>query len=416
MSNAHFNRRQFLKSSSLIAMAPCVPTFLSRTVHAAEVDNDGRVLVVIQLSGGNDGINTVVPYADCGYAEHRKELRLSNERLIKVNDQIGLHPSLRPAADLLENGQLAIVHGVGYPNPNRSHDVSMAIWQTARFDPVEHKTFGWIGRAMDERSAPAYGSPHSILLGDENPPIAMRGRRSTSVSLAHLDDLKLKVDTQLLSSPADSHEDDLLAFARRAALDARTTADLIDDIAKSSEADAASYPRTGLSGRLKSIAQLIKAGFSTPVYYAIQSGYDTHAAQLPTHSRLLSELAGAIKAFQDDLQAAGLADRVLTLCFSEFGRRVKENASLGTDHGTAGPLFVVGPGVNAGLIGQADSMTDLAEGDLKTQTDFRQVYATILEDWLGVSSTTALGGSFDRLKLLANAGPGSSQTRQTRRR
>jgi len=328
MLRAHFNRRQLLQRSALIALAPTVPTFLSRTVRAMEPHNDGRILVVIQLSGGNDGINTVVPFADEGYAQHRDKLRLSTSRLIKVNEQVGLHPALRPAADLLEDGRLAIVQGVGYPNPNRSHDVSMAIWQTARFDPAEHKTFGWIGRAMDGHSAPADGSPHSILLGDENPPITLRGRRSTSVSLAHLNDLKLNSGTELFRTPVADSDNDLLAFARRASLDARSTADLIDEVAKNSTTDGSSYPKTGLAGRLKSIAQLIKADFATPVYYAIQSGYDTHAAQLPTHARLLRELAGAMQAFLDDLQAAGLSERVITLCFSEFGRRVKENASL----------------------------------------------------------------------------------------
>ncbi|MDP6556431.1 MAG: DUF1501 domain-containing protein [Pirellulaceae bacterium] len=402
MSHARLNRRQFLHRSSLIAMAPTVPAFLGRTVRATEPNNDGRILVVIQLSGGNDGINTVVPFADEGYAKHRDKLRLSTDRLIKVNDQVGLHPALRPAAKLLENGQLAIVQGVGYPNPNRSHGVSMAIWQTARLDPAEHKTFGWIGRAMDRHSALADGSAHSILLGDEDPPIALRGRRSTSVSLAHLEELKLKASTGLFRASVDDSSDDLLVFARRASLDARSTAALIDEVTKNSASDTSLYPKTELAGRLKSIAQLIKADFSTPVYYAIQSGYDTHAAQLPTHARLLRELAGAMKAFLDDLQAAGLSKRVLTLCFSEFGRRVKENASLGTDHGTAAPVLIAGSSVNSGPLGQPPSMTDLANGDLKMQTDFRQVYATILQDWLGVDSASALGGSFDRLRLIAS--------------
>ncbi len=400
MSREQFNRRSFLQRSALIAMAPSVPAFLSRSVRAAQPGKDGRILVVVQLSGGNDGINTVVPFADEGYAHNRDELRIKKDRLIKVNDHAGLHPSLRPAADLLEDGRLAIVQGVGYPNPNRSHDVSMAIWQTARFDPVEHKIFGWIGRAMDERPSVADGSPHSILLGDENPPIALRGRRSMSVSLAHLDDLKLKTDAKLTTAPGAVPNGELLTFTRRAALDASSTADLIDEVTKNSARNAAAYPQTELAGRLQSIAQLIKSGFSTPVYYAIQPGYDTHSAQLFTHARLLRELAGAMKSFLDDVKSAGHSDRVLMLCFSEFGRRVKENASLGTDHGTAGPVIVAGSSVNSGLIGQTPSMLDLENDDLKMQTDFRQVYATILQDWLGVPSATALDGAFERLKLI----------------
>lgn len=244
------------------------------------------------------------------------------------------------------------------------------------------------------------GNPDSILLGSENPPVVLRSRRSTSVSLADLSDLQLKNDVQL-TSVANSGQDDLLSFARRTTLEARTTAALIDEVAKTSARDQSSYPDTQLASRLGSIAQLIKAGFNTPVYYAIQSGYDTHAVQLPSHSRLLRELAGAMKAFQDDLAAAGLADRVLTLCFSEFGRRVQENASLGTDHGTAGPVFVMGSKANAGLIGTPARMTDLDDGDLKMQFDFRQVYAAILDDWLAVAPEKILGGEFEKMALVS---------------
>jgi len=395
-------RRQFLRQSSLISMAPVIPAFLRSTAHASARNNDERILVVVQLNGGNDGINTVVPFANDGYPQHRKELQLKTHRLAKVNDEVALHRSLRPLADLLDDGQFSIVQGVGYPNPNRSHDVSMAIWQTARFDRDDHKSFGWLGRAMDEhREAKASGAADSVLLGTESPPVALRSRRSTSVSLAHLGDLKLRGELTAKPPNADSN-DDLLAFARRASLDARGTADLIDEVAGSASRDGAPYPDTQLAGRLSSIAQLIKSGFSTRVYYAIQSGYDTHAGQLPSHSRLLNELGGALKAFQDDLNSAGLSDRILTLCFSEFGRRAAENASLGTDHGTAGPVFVMGSKVNAGLVGTPPDMTDLEDGDIKMQFDFRQVYSTMLEDWLQISPTKVVGGEFEKLALVSS--------------
>ena len=398
--NHNTTRRQFLRQSSLIAMAPAIPSFLHSTAQASAGSDDGRILVVIQLSGGNDGINTVVPFSDDGYAKHRRELRLNDDRLIKLNDEVALHRSLNPVADLLKNNRIAIVQGVGYPNPNRSHDVSMAIWQTARFDPAEHKSFGWLGRAMDARHEPAAAShADSILLGSENPPVALRGRRSASVSLAHLNDLKLKSRFHVMPTAIGDSED-LLTFARRASLDAHATAELIDDVTDSSAKNVSNYPATQLASRLSSIAQLIKSGFRTPVYYAIQPGYDTHAAQLPTHSRLLSELGGAMKAFQDDLDTAGLADRVLTFCFSEFGRRVAENGSLGTDHGTAGPVIVMGSNVNAELIGSPADLTDLENGDLKMQFDFRQVYSALLRDWLSIPAESVLGGSFDPLTLV----------------
>ncbi len=406
MFRTRFHRREFLTRSSLIALAPSVPVFLARAASAAETSYDGRILVVIQLSGGNDGINTVVPYTDEGYAKHRDKLRLPTEQLIKVNDQVGLHPSLRPMADLLEDGRLAIVQGVGYPNPNRSHDVSMAIWHTARMDRDEHKTFGWLGRAMDERPVPADGAPHAVLLGDDSPPVALRGRRSTSVALANLQDLKLASrptlpDHRLAAAPGQdqNQDDDLAAFARRAALDAYATADLIENVTQNVANDRSAYPATQLAERLKSVAQLIKANFGTPVYYAIQPGYDTHAVQLPTHARLLRELAGALKAFLDDLRTARLDDRVLVLCFSEFGRRVQEDASLGTDHGTAGPVFLAGPRVAAGMVGPTPSLIDLEDGDLKAAIDFRQVYATILHQWLGITSPGVLTNSFELLPI-----------------
>ena len=264
-----FTRRRFLKTSSLIAMAPAVPSFLASTARAAAAEQEERILVVIQMDGGNDGINTVVPFAAEGYAKYRRELRLNADQVIKLNDSVGLHPRLKPLAELFENSRLAIVQGVGYPNPNRSHDVSMAIWQTARFDSAEHKSFGWLGRAMDERiSDSTPRGADSILLGDENPPVALRGRRSTSVALAHLNDLKLKSNLDLRSNPGPA-TDDLLSFARRAAYDARATADLIDEVTTGASRSDSHYPDTQLASRLCSIAQLIKSGFQTPVYLSL---------------------------------------------------------------------------------------------------------------------------------------------------
>src|SRR5258708_2133973 len=181
-------RRDFLKQSSLIALAPSLPAFLARSARAAEPGRDERVLVVVQLDGGNDGINTVVPFGDDGYAKHRRALRVATERVIKIDDRVGVNPALRGAADLFEKQQLVIVQGVGYPNPNRSHEVSMRIWQTARFDPEEHKGFGWIGRAADELSRPDSGAPSSLLVGDEMTPVTIRGRKSAAGVLASLED------------------------------------------------------------------------------------------------------------------------------------------------------------------------------------------------------------------------------------
>ena len=391
------HRRDFLKTSTLLSLAPAVPGFLARTARAARPDRDGRVLVVVQLDGGNDGVNTVVPYADPGYARHRRALRILSDRLVRVNDQVGLHPALADARQLLEAGQLAIVQGVSYPNPNRSHFRSMAIWHSARLDPEEHGGLGWLGRALDGNRA----AQTSLLVGAGGPPVALRGRRSSASALARLDEFLLApgADPRGVLGTENSG-DDLTAFVRRNMLDAYAMADRLTEVTRLGTATAR-YPGSGLAGRLQLIARLLKCGFGARVYYTVQGGYDTHAAQRDTHARLLSELGAALKAFLDDLTAARLADRVVVLCFSEFGRTVAENSSGGTDHGTAGPVLLAGPCVRAGLVGRTPSLTDLdpQHGDLRRSLDFRQVYATVLDDWLGLPAQNALGGTFEHLPL-----------------
>jgi uncharacterized protein (DUF1501 family) len=387
-----FTRRDFLRTSSLLALAPAVPGFLARTARAAQPERDGRVLVVIQLDGGNDGINTVVPFKDEGYAKHRQALRLPKERLVKVSDTVGLHPSLGDFGKLLEAGKLAVVQGVGYPNPNRSHFRSMAIWHTARLDAEEQAGLGWLGRGLDETPGAS-----SLLVGSGPPPVALRGRRAVASALERVEDFTLAAGADPRKAlPRDEPADELAAFVRRSMLDAYATADRLKEIGG---ADEGRYPPTGLADRLRLIARLLKTGVGARVYYTTQGSYDTHSAQLNTHSRLLFELAGAVRAFLDDLTAARLADRVAVLCFSEFGRRVQENGSAGTDHGTAGPVFLAGPGVKGGLVGQTPSMVDLEAGDLKMGLDFRRVYATVLEEWLGLPAKAALAGTFERLPL-----------------
>jgi uncharacterized protein (DUF1501 family) len=389
------SRRTFLKSSTLLALAPTVPHFLAGTARAAQPERDGRILVVIEMNGGNDGINTVVPFADEGYAKYRKTLHLDRNRLVKINDQVGLHPAMGDAGKLLEAGQLAIVQGVGYPNPNRSHFRSMAIWQTARFEEEEHKSYGWLGRGLDAGSS--VGS--SLLVGPGAPPVALRGRRAVASAIERIEDFTLAAGADPRKAlDKDEPADDLTAFVRRTMLDAYATADRITGAAREKE-DGVRYPQTGLASRLQLIARLLKGGVGARVFYAVQGGYDTHYAQLPTHSRLLFELASGLRAFLEDLKAAGLAERVAVLAFSEFGRRVQENGSAGTDHGTAGPVFLAGPGVKAGLVETTPRLLDLEEGDLKVGLDFRRVYASVLADWLGLDPVAALGGSFERLPL-----------------
>jgi uncharacterized protein (DUF1501 family) len=412
------SRRSFLKvgvqTSSLIALAPTVPGFLARTARAARPQRDGRVLVVIQLDGGNDGINTVVPFKDDGYAKYRAALRLPAERLLKLTKEIGLHPAMRDAAKLVEDGRLAIVQGVGYPNPTRSHFRSMAVWHTADLslvrgvdapDADSEAALGWIGRALDGVRRPADGSPDAVFVGSGSfgtvtfPP-ALRSRHSSAAALTRPEDalLTLKGDARSIASGTAPGADDLADFVRRNTLAAYTTSERMTEVLRLKESGR-SYPENQLGQRLRSIARLIKAGVGTRVFYTVQPGYDTHAGQTDFHHSLLEELATGLRVFLEDLSSAKLAERVAVLCFSEFGRRVQENNSAGTDHGTAGPVFVAGPGVRAGLVGETPRLLDLQDGDLKMTVDFRRVYAAVLEDWLGLPARPTLGGTFQPLPL-----------------
>jgi uncharacterized protein (DUF1501 family) len=384
-------RRSFLKASSLLALAPTLPAFLAKTARAAEPDRDGRVLVVVQLDGGNDALNTVVPHADPEYAKLRPTLKLPPRELIKVTDAVGLHRALQPLGDLLEKGQLAVLPGVSYPNPNRSHFRSMAIWHTAKFDPDEHTGYGWLGRALDGKG----GS--STLVGGGGVPGALRARRSAALALNGPEDLVVADAATAKRALGAQPKDDLLAFVRRQAADGYAAGEKMAGLTRGSDA---AYPGTRLGERLRLTAGLLKSDLGARVFYTIQPGYDTHAAQNFTHANLLGEFAGAVKAFFTDLEKAKLAERVLLLAFSEFGRTIKENGSAGTDHGTDGCVFVAGGGVKGGLVGTMPSLTDLEEREPKMTTDFRCVYATVLDKWLNCSGEEVLGAKFEHLALL----------------
>jgi uncharacterized protein (DUF1501 family) len=385
-------RRRFLQSSCLLALAPTVPVFLARTAQATDSDTDRRALVVVQLDGGNDALNTVVPYADPNYARLRPKLLIDPKDLVRLDDALGLHPSLKPLDKLLQAGHLAVIPGVGYPNPNRSHFESMAIWQTARLDAEERKGYGWLGRALDPSAGTMY------MAGGAVSP-ALRGRRSTAVALGRIEDALLTDPVAAKLSIGPDPADDLLAFVRRQAVTAHATADRLAQL--TARTDEAVYPRTGLAERLKLVARLLKSDLGTRVFYTTQPGYDTHANQSFTHGSLLSEFATAVAAFFEDLKAAQLADRVTLLAFSEFGRTIQENGSAGTDHGTAGVVLLAGPAVRGGVGGDFPSLTDLDAGEPKMTVDFRRIYATVLDQWLGCPSRVVLGEGFAHLPVLS---------------
>lgn len=386
-----FNRRHFLRHSGVISLSPLLPTFLDKTIFATESPqaDDGRILVVLQLDGGNDGINTVVPRKDEGYARHRRELRLPDHDLIRLTDEIALHPRLRSASELYEDGRLSIVHGVGYPNPNRSHFESMTIWQAGGIEErVRRAGNGWIGAAVNRQTGT--DGPQAIHVGTETLPVALRGRRCNAMTISSAADVQLRSDAVAhdvsvhtdvgtdLNPPTNA--DSLHEFVTKSVSDAYRSA---RELAAATKADgAASYPDTPLAGRLKLVSQVIKSGAAARAYYVVQEGYDTHAAQLMTHAILLRDLSASLKAFMDDLRESKLDDRVLVMAFSEFGRRVSENDSQGTDHGTAGPVFLAGTKLAQPTFGQVPSLTDLEDGDLKFGIDFRDIYTAILAEWL----------------------------------
>ncbi|WP_166822862.1 DUF1501 domain-containing protein [Thalassoroseus pseudoceratinae] len=397
---AGFNRREFIQASSGLAMGAALPMAFRRAAMAAEKSNRETVLVVIELTGGNDGLNTVVPYRDPIYKSARPNLKLSNRAVSKIDNQLAFHPSLKGFSELLEDSQLAIVQGVGYPNPNRSHFESMDIWHKATREKSER--FGWLGRTTSLANAEL----SAMSVGDGESPLALFSPAGPATSVRSLDSYRLKTskDRQAVMEkfanrkPASSNP--LLSLVQNSTASAYQTARRLENIAKG--AKSAEYPQTSLGRRLQLVGQLISAELPERVYYVSHGGFDTHASQLDIHGRLLQELGDAVRAFQNDLKDQGQADRVVTMTFSEFGRRVKENGSGGTDHGLASQMFFVGPKVKSGLVGEHPRLDDLTDGDLKHHTDFRSVYATVLDQWLGVDAKAVLGGTFETVPVFGD--------------
>lgn len=402
------NRREFLTaaagSATLVSLACSTPSFLLQTARAANANRANRVLVVIQLSGGNDGLNTVIPYGDDEYYRNRYALAIGKNNVLKIDDYVGFHPSAAGLHKLHQEGSLAVVQGVGYENPNRSHFESMDLWHTAHLK--ENDDRGWLGRHLDRTLEKGGVDLPAVFFGSSKQPLALAASRAHAPSLASLDAFRL---TAGLDSPVantaraalnETRRGDDLEFIRQSEQTALATAAKVEEAIQEGT-KSAEYPQTTLGRKLKQVAQLIGAGLQTPVYYVTLDGFDTHSNQPEAHAALLRELGDAMLAFQKDLTAREADDRVLTMAFSEFGRRVKENASQGTDHGAAAPLFLAGSAVTGGLVGKHPSMTDLNDGDLKFHTDYRRVYASVLEDWFGAVSEPVLGDQFKPLTLFS---------------
>ncbi|MFI4881125.1 MAG: DUF1501 domain-containing protein [Phycisphaerales bacterium JB064] len=416
-----FTRRAFLERGMLLASASVVaPGFVQSTAFGlpspsamlsslAGVPED-RVLVVVQLSGGNDGLNTVVPYGFDEYYRARRGIGIAKGNVLELDARqgVGLHPALAPMKEMYDAGMCSVFHGVGYPNPNRSHFKSMDIWHTADTSGTGE---GWIGRYLDSEcvgfgkgeSGSLESSPPAIAIG-RDAPLAMQGLKVNPVSFESADvfrwlgedhDKTLKGEYDDLNRRQVSGGDSNADFLTKTALDAQVSSDMIRKAVASQP--LVRYPGNPLARQLSMIAQMIRAGMKTRIYYATLGGFDTHAGQGGAngrHAQLLGQMASSIKTFYEDLKEQGNDSRVMTLTFSEFGRRVSQNASGGTDHGTAAPMFLFGPMVRPGVHGTHPSMSDLDNGDLKHTLDFRHVYAGVLGSWMGADAEQILGGRY----------------------
>lgn len=431
-------RREFLRTTVLgSALSWTVPGFLANTFAALQsqaadattqivTGKDATILVVLQMAGGNDGINTVVPYANDYYHKARPGIGLKADSVLKLNDEIGLHNALGGFKNLYDAGHLTVIQGVGYPNPNRSHFRSTEIWQTAS-DSDKSEPYGWVGRYFDNCCAgadPTVGvaignqlpqsfyakTPRGICLNNpQNYRFVSSGQVETTyekmngVDMNHAsagdDNSGGTIGTLAAAQPMTGGN--TVDFIERTALDAQMSSDKIREIAGKVENQSV-YPASQLGTSLKLVAKLIGGGLPTRIYYVSQGGYDTHTNQAGRQKQLLQDLGDCTKAFVDDMKAQGNLPRVLVMTFSEFGRRVAENANGGTDHGAAAPLFVVGDRVKAGLLGKYPSLApaDLFQGDVKFNVDFRSIYAGVLEQWLKTKSAPILGKSFEALQLV----------------
>jgi uncharacterized protein (DUF1501 family) len=413
MNHLPLTRREFIQRSAgggigFLAFSGFAPAFLTRSAMAQtpSPERDRSILVIIQLAGGNDGLNTVVPFSDDRYYNLRPTLGL-RDGLLNLNDNLALHPACKELYSLYDEGQLSIVQNVGYPNPNRSHFRSTEIWETGS-DSETFKREGWLGRYLDNTCA---GSPEADKIREDPAAVHVGDMIPQSFLSAQshaLFGMKARGRFDRSDDPADLAYERLLqadhiegnaSYLQQTMMNTLVTERRVEKIIGQYKA-LSSYPGNSLAQSLKRVAALIHADLETRVYFVSQGGYDTHANQLTNHERLLTELSAAMSAFQKDLQAHKKDEQVLTMTFSEFGRRPAENGSAGTDHGTAAPLFVMGSKVNGGLLGQPPDLGITAKEDLRYSTDFRGIYSSVLDRWLEADSSKILGETFEHVPFV----------------
>jgi uncharacterized protein (DUF1501 family) len=395
-----FKRKEFLQIGSLATASLMMPKFLKAFEKPNYVPAGNKVVVVIQFSGGNDGLNTVIPITNDIYYKERKTIGITKDKALGLTDAVGLHPSLVAFKDLYDDGSLSIMNSVGYPNPDRSHFRSMDIWHSASASN-EYVNTGWIGRYLDAQCK-GCDKPTQALELDDMLSLALKGTENKG--------LAFKDPRRLYSSSKEKFFKDINAvhtkteetvdYLYKTMSETLSSADYIFQQSKL-HPSSQTYPNTSLGKDLKTISSLILSDINTKVYYVSLGSFDTHAGQEGQQKRLFDELNEAIKAFTTDMKSNGRFEDVLMMTFSEFGRRVSQNASNGTDHGTANNMFFIGGGLKQkGLLNAMPDLADLNDGDLKHKVDFRNVYATVLNKWLGVDDKTILGNSFERMNFI----------------
>jgi uncharacterized protein (DUF1501 family) len=408
------DRRQFVRLTGLAALTATVPSFLHKTGVALAGPShpetkplpglkDNHVLVILQLAGGNDGLNTLVPYADDHYHKLRPRIGISAKQVLKLDDHFGLHPEMFELHKLFQEGGLALVPNVGYPNPSRSHFRSSDIWETASTSARMWKS-GWLGRYFDAECQGVPGAMLGLRLG-EQPALTFAGDHLRAATLANPSLLEVPA-TGALEKGIDKLNAieptgiDALDFIQRTGNETHALARRMKAVVRDVK-PAVEYPPFVLCQSLRLVAQMIVANVPTRVYYVTLGGFDTHSTQLNRHAGLLQELSQALSLFCKDLKAQGQLDRVLLLTFSEFGRRASENKQLGTDHGTGNVVFLVGGKVKPGIHGAPPDLVRLdSEGDPRFGVDFRSIYTDVLRDWLNADAAHVLGEQFKPLALV----------------
>ncbi len=397
-------RRDFLRNTALASGALLVPTFLKPLEALAKSELTGyKNLVIIQLSGGNDGLNTIVPYGNDIYYQKRNTIAVNQTDIIKLNDMQGLNPNLSALKDIYDQGLMSIINSVGYPNPDRSHFRSMDIWQTGS-EPDQFLTTGWIGRYLDS-NCQSCKNPYTAIEVDDTLSLAMKGAKMKGIAVQDPNKLYQTTREPFFKDLVHDHGDanlneDNLGYLYKTMIETYSSADYIQNTSKTYTVTA-EYPATAFGNQLKTVSKFINSALQTRVYYVSLSGFDTHVGQQNQQGRQLKIYGDAVAAFVKDLKQTGKLDDTLVMTFSEFGRRVEQNASNGTDHGTANNILIYGGNLKkAGFYNEAPDLTQLDNGDLKYQIDFRDVYATLLDKWLDINNSQVLTKNFKGLTFV----------------